>query len=369
MRIDLVRVYRCFIMVIFLFFLCACEKSHQLSDDQEKDKGLNSKDYLQKSIQPTDIEDNFFQNVVGWYDSTSLLYIMNKPNASEVIRYDIFTGESSTLLSTEDPIIQVIPNYNRTFFLVHTSPNQYKAILLYVDEKGNEVFKWDTGANELHVSWNPFKESQSMITVFNEDWAYKNYLVDVENKSIKEIMIKAPFVQWEDEQKVMYLKWSEYEPELSTKLYLYDLENKTEKQIANHVIGFLNSGSHLIYLEENREEKGSGQYVFVNHNNLDKLSRIEVPLISQYSQWLFPYNTISVRDREFYTFFPVDIENDEISFDLVRVQMDSGKIQKLIRNVPNEPITISPEGQYILYGYRFEKLIDLSDMTIKNIIQ
>ncbi|WP_044894422.1 hypothetical protein [Bacillus alveayuensis] len=362
----------CIVLLVFLFWLTACEASHQLGEKEKQQNGNgneNNQKETETTIYPIDIDEQFFQNIAGWYDESNILYIQNKPNLSEIIRYNLFNGQSSTFFVANTPIMQVVPSPDRNIFLVHLSPNHYQATILFIDRHGNELFKWEVGSYELHFAWNPYHSQQILVTSFLEDWSFETYLIDLAEQRIEKNVVEAPFVQWSNQHQFTYIKWDEEEPELSAPLFLYDLLDRNEKKIADHVIGHVSAGPFLLYLQENLDEKGKGQYVFLRFKDLQKLSFFDVSLISEYSGWLFPYFDVFNKRDEFYTFVPMDTTENNTSFHLINIQIKTGKKNELVKNIANEPISISPSGQYILYGYRFEKLIDIKDRKMINLIQ
>ena len=53
-------------------------------------------------------------------------------------------------------------------------------------------------------------------------------------------------------------------------------------------------------------------------------------------------------------------ENIHCKFDLVKVDLFSGKQEIIIENVANEPILPSPDGDLVLSGFQFENVIQVN---------
>ncbi|WP_243290550.1 hypothetical protein [Bacillus sp. FJAT-47783] len=358
----------CVFFIVLAFLLVACE-SHQLLEDQKAEGQKENGAKEDKKILPLTVDEDYFQQVVGWFDHETILYINNKPNTSEIVRYNFVLGTSTTFFQSESPIIQVVPNEDRELFFIHVSPNNYEAHTMVVNRKGEILFEWDVSSFDLIVSWNPFNTSQLFVTAFYEDWTYDTYFINVFEKDIQENVIDVPFIQWADQSKVAYIKWNNDEPEISGPFYLLNLADRTEQLIAQNVIGHVHYPSGVIYLQENPLENGSGTYKFLNLRTMKATEQMEVPLVSQYSQWLFPYYELDKKGEHFYTFIPLDTMEEEPSFQLSKINIETGHQSQVISNLVNEPISLSPDGNYLLYGFRFEKLVNLDEKKVFDIIK
>ena len=366
-----------FVMCFPILLLSSCE-FHQLTNEKKqvtKEKKMETEfdnfkaeQNLLENIQPIEAEENTFQNITGWFHETAVLYIKNLEDRSEVICHDLQSGKDELFFQTKHPIIQTVPNDRRTIFLIHSSPETNQAILTFVNTEGEELFHWEINAFELQYTWNPYNEKELMVTAFAEDWSYKTYLLDLKEKKVVDSPYQIPFFQWTDEDRITYVKWNNDEPELSAPLYEANLMKHHEKKIADHVIGNGNFSSIVMYLQENQQEKGFGQYVFINSSSKKVLSTFRVPLASDYSQWIFPYYDFNAQNQQFYTFVPVAKSQDG-SFELQRFNLITKKKETIFKNVTNDPILISPSGHYALYGPRLEKIMDLSKEKIQEIVK
>ena len=55
-------------------------------------------------------------------------------------------------------------------------------------------------------------------------------------------------------------------------------------------------------------------------------------------------------------------------FQLMKFDADANQVQEIMGGLKNEPLSCSPDGSYCLYGYNFEKLIDLNKKKIMKLI-
>jgi len=97
------------------------------------------------------------------------------------------------------------------------------------------------------------------------------------------------------------------------------------------------------------------------YDKLDEKADISLPRLSNYSDWLIPYS--DMKDEKLFTFYPEssgDATNYTNGFSLVSIDTASGKQQKVIKEgLENEPISISPDGKWSLYGFYLEGIINL----------
>jgi hypothetical protein len=69
--------------------------------------------------------------------------------------------------------------------------------------------------------------------------------------------------------------------------------------------------------------------------------------------------------NHFYTF---EINDEKTSFSLLSFDLKTKEKKTLIENIDNLPIKLSPNGEYAIYGARYEKIIHLTDKTMKELV-
>ena len=55
-------------------------------------------------------------------------------------------------------------------------------------------------------------------------------------------------------------------------------------------------------------------------------------------------------------------------FDLVRFHLDSGKEEVIFTGIVNEPLSCSPSGEMFMYGYQFEKVLNIETKEIIDLV-
>lgn len=69
------------------------------------------------------------------------------------------------------------------------------------------MFQEEMPSYELTYTWNKFNENDLLMTSFSEDWSYQVYQVNIEEKKIKKIEVKEPFVQWQSATTILFQDW------------------------------------------------------------------------------------------------------------------------------------------------------------------
>lgn len=355
------------IFVVFMIALYACE-SHQPNGEGKPNDHREGQLQKEREIQPAKVESEYFQQVAGWFDQETIIYIRNMSQGAEMILYNLYNGQAQTFFRANAPIVQIIPNKDLELFFIQTTPSNYEAQIIVINRNAEIVYEKSFSSFDVFMKWNPYQVNQFFLTTFYEDWSYDTYMIDVNAGEEKKNIIPVPFIEWAGPNQVAYIDWNNEEPELSASLYTMDIEEQTKELISNDVIGHAHSQSYTIFLKEDVMAVAHG-VLAVNHNEMDEIQfELNVPLVSQYSQWLFPYYEINDVDQLFYTFLPVDIIDERPSFHLKRIDLEAKSESTVIENIANEPIELSPNGEFLLYGYRLEKLIDLKNEKIISII-
>lgn len=370
------RIMKLFIGFLLLLLFSACE-SHQLKSGEkvaqtdkknEKEAVKEKTEHELQSLQPIEINSQSFQTISAWFDEASVLYINNDEHGSEVIRHNLESGSDTIFYQTNDPIVQLAENPDRTIFLLHSTSSSRQAALMFVDKNGNELFRWEIPAFDLQYIWNPYHQSELFVTAFAEDWSYTSYIVDAKEQKVVKSPYQIPFIQWSGKQRFTYIHWNNDEPELSAPLYEVDLQNKKVEKLAEHAIGNGNMSSFIMYLEEDQDNKGFGRYVFLRSSSKQKVFTKRAPLASDNAQWVFPFYGYDKTKHFVYVFIPNKPMETGL-FKLIQINPLSGRETPILSNVSNYPIKLSPSGRYALYGPRLENLIDVKKRKVFSIIQ
>lgn len=349
-----------------------CNPSHQPEQNNEP----SSKREPQKSEQKVDnrnvkklkvplkLNENIFHSVSDWKSDEEILYITNNIDGSEIYTYNIFTGETSLFFESISPIVQVKANNDHSLFVVHTSPTSYQAELILLNSEAEIVHRAKTDSYELQYTWNPFNQNQLFVTSFNEDWTYQTYQLNVAEKEFIKSKIDIPFIQWLPNNEISYLKWDQDAPSLTAPLYIYDMETQQETLISSEVVSNTNFVNNLTTFEL-IDQNGSAVVRFYDLAELEQLKEMPTRLVSLYSEWAIPNHDMDNKANIFYMF---EVNEKKTSFSLISFDLGTGEKEKLFDNVENLPFKLSPNGEFALYGARYEKIIYFTDKSINELV-
>ncbi|MDX8359601.1 MULTISPECIES: hypothetical protein [Bacillaceae] len=322
------------------------------------------------AIQPIDVDERSIQTVGDWYDDTTILYITNENEGSTVYKHNIYSGKKEQLYKSSSEISTIKGNHNQSYFLLHTLPTTYEAELVIVDKEGKEVFKWATGSYELNYEWNPYNPELLYVTTFFADWSFETYLLNVSKQSVQENTIDIPFIQWAGIEEVTYLKWNQDEPSYSAPLYEQNLQTKQGRHLIEDVSMYATTNNLLMTITTDGDS--IAYYSFYQVSPINKMTQMEIPLLALYSQWFFPYFDFIESKDEFITFAPYGSGNYDSyhdDFELITYSVLTGEKKSILSNIANLPINMSPNGELCLYGYYNEKIINLNDKNIYELVQ
>ncbi|WP_410888261.1 hypothetical protein [Neobacillus sp. 211] len=361
-------------LIFLILILSACAQKEQLKQKvtakSEKPKtpatALGNEWKL-----PISIPEGEFYKFVGWLSGTQVLYITNLEQTSSVYQYNLLTGKSELIYKSEYPIVNVQISPSKKRMLIHTSPSSYEGIVTIIDIKGKEQLKKSFASYELAFEWNPYKESEILVTKFNEDWSFQVLLLDLNKSNITELTLPQPFIKWKGENEVAFINWDENNPSLFAPLIDRSLENGMEKTLFSSVIDFSEFRDLLVTVSVNEQDQSMANYSFFD-KEMKKLFTFSIPQLTNYSDWLIPFYDYNEQKGQFFTFSPVtsgEADSYTEGFQLLSYNPKNGSSSLIMDGLENEPIHLSPSGDALLYGNQFEKIIDIKAKKIYELIK
>ncbi|MBT2726541.1 hypothetical protein J7E63_06290 [Bacillus sp. ISL-75] len=320
---------------------------------------------------PISIPDGEFYKFVGWLSGTQVLYITNLEQTSSVYQYNLLTGKSELIYKSEYPIVNVQISPSKKRMLIHTSPSSYEGVVTIIDIKGKEQLKKSFASYELAFEWNPYKESEILITKFNEDWSFQVLLLDLNKSNTTELTLPQPFIKWKGENEVAFINWDENNPSLFAPLIDRSLENGMEKTLFSSAIDFSEFRNLLVTVSVNEQDQSMANYSFFD-KEMKKLFTFSIPQLTNYSDWLVPFYDYNEQKGQFFTFSPVtsgEADSYTEGFQLLAYNPKNGSSSIIMDGLENEPILLSPTGDALLYGNQFEKIIDIKAKKIYELIK
>ncbi|WP_345774257.1 hypothetical protein [Cytobacillus sp. S13-E01] len=372
--------------IFLIIVLTGCQSSHQLYEVGDMPYG-EDKDLLKspvpvrfisgkQQIQPLDINGEAFNTVGEWFDDESVLYVIDRNGGSDIYYYNLFSGKKELFYSTEFPIVTMKANENYSLFLIHTSGARNMAELIVLDKNGDKKYDWQINSFDLQYVWNPDVVDEVFVTAFLEDWTFNTFVLNVkeqeQEQAVKQYSIPEPFVQWLDQSSIAYMKWSQDEPSFRAPLYQYDFIKQKESLLLENIVYFATYKDFLLSISNDAEDNSIGVYRFYKPGSMEKLNEVKIPLLTDYSKWFVPYHEYVTSKKQFYTFEPSESASYDTyikKFELVSYSIESEETEVILSKTDNLPINCSPNGYFCLYGYQFEKLIDINGKEIKELIK
>ncbi|XYJ23647.1 hypothetical protein ACSE3M_02090 [Bacillus velezensis] len=333
----------CVLLSAFVLCLAACEPSHQ-----QQDTGVSAKSAEQKIVPLSKKE---AEKTEGWLDNRTILYTAHH----QLMKYDLFSGKSERLYETKGNIVNVKISRKKQLILVQvTSSGQTELVL--INKQGKRLYHKAFNSYELETAWNPYDPYQMMITVFTETWDFTAYTADMNNGILKKSPVQAPFVHWTS---LMNSNISSKEKRRKRVLYILMTCRRKRKRVLHHVIWADSRPGMTIAVRQTDQSDGDGEFLF------QKLSIRDTPLSSpkKYESFAPMEYDYDQTHKRFYIFKPEGRSYNLISFDL-----GDERERTVLKNTEMEPIQISPNGEYALYGFTYDRLISLKTGMTEPII-
>jgi hypothetical protein len=361
-------------LLVFASIFSACTQQQEAKPNPSEtiDKHNNPPSQpLEDWKLPIKIPEGEFYKIGGWFSDHQLLYITNLEQSSSIYLYDLFTGNSELLYKSEVPIVTLQISPTKKNILIQTSPSTYEGQVTILSPDGTELMKHSFPSYELAFEWNPFNESEILISSFNEDWTYTMLLLNIEQNQTSELSIPQPFIKWIGKEEIAFLNWDEVSPSLFAPLLLKKLGSDDEEVIITDVLQFSTFHNILMTVTVLDEEQLQATYTFYNKEK-EQLSSFSIPHLTMFSGWLVPYFDFNEGIGKFITLKPLkSAEADSYTegFELVSYDINSGNQNMILQGLKNEPILLSPSGEAALYGNRFEKLINFNTKKLIEIVE
>ncbi|WP_053364096.1 hypothetical protein [Bacillus sp. FJAT-27251] len=338
--------------------------SHVPNNKDEPAPGLSGK----APVLPVDVEGDFFK-AIGWLDDRTILYITNVSEGSNLYRYDIFDGKSTLLYESPHIAVTAEISPGKKQVLIHSAPSSHEAELAFINPDGEELFKTRLPSFELAFEWNGEAEEKVLVSAFKEDWSYQVYILDIGNENISEVDLDPPFAIWPAEEEIYYLDWDNTGPALHAPLKKRILGTQTEHTILGGVHHLEGSGNLVLAVQTSETDSGMAAYHFIDSRSGERNS-FEVMQLSAFSGWLVPFYDFDTA-KSFVYFRPLYSGEADLygaGFTLSSYSLEEGTEKTLMEGMENEPINCAPDGKYCLYGFQLEKLINLEDKQIIDLI-
>ncbi|QOR65518.1 hypothetical protein IM538_17140 [Cytobacillus suaedae] len=369
-------------LMFTVIFITGCQSSHQLYEvsdmphKEEKDvlKGQVPAPFFSTSQQifSLDMNGEAFNTVGEWFDDESVLYIVDKDGGSDIYYYHLFTGEKKLFYHTDAPIVTMKANEDHSLFLIHASSERNAAELFVVNKEGEKVYDWKINSFDLQFVWNPNVLDEIFVTAFLEDWSFSTFVLEIGEETMTPYTVNEPFVQWFDKQSISYMRWNQEEPVFSAPLYTFNFETNEESLLLEDVISFTTFKDVLFTVSNDKVQTTKGIYSLYDIGTMDKKKEIMVPLLTTYSRWYVPYHDYVTNQKKFYSFLPGESASYDTytgKFELIAFSLEADESETILSSIDSLPINFSPNGYYCLYGYQYEKVIDVKAKEVKELIQ
>ncbi|MCM3765274.1 hypothetical protein [Neobacillus niacini] len=320
---------------------------------------------------PIAVAEGEFYKSAGWLADNDILYITNLEQTSSLYRYQLFTGKSELIYKSNAPIVNAQISSSKEYILIHSSPSSYEGIVTIIDTTGSVLASQSIASYELLFDWNPYNDSEVLISKFNEDWSFEVLLLDTQKATISKLSLPQPFVKWTGNHKYGFLNWDDNNPSLYAPLIEMEIGQDEGSTLFPAIIQFSPYQDILLTISANATENPQATYAFFD-GEMKEVFSFTSPLLSRFSDWLIPFYDYYASGSQFAALKPkisgeADAYMDGFDLEFYNLKKHSSKV--IMSGLENEPIQFSPSGDALLYGNRFEKIIDVSKRKILDLIK
>ncbi|WP_034550388.1 hypothetical protein [Carnobacterium funditum] len=350
------------LMLLFcVFFLISCSKASTIPEKKEKEKVLHEL--------PLEYEN--FRKIIGWVSDEEVLVHAVKEKRDMLYLFNLFNGKLTTVYEADAIILTAVISEDKQKIFIQTVGEDNRELKI-INLSGTIEQKTTIQTNGyLNINWNPVDQNNLFISYYKHEeemivqkWDIKtNQITDVKSSSLTPIWYSANLYLYVDNLNDFSLQ--------TGNLYMGDIRTKKVTQIRSQVADFyLNNDTFITFSPSDFSKDElllNRQYPFMVDNGF-----ITIPKVSMNDRLVFPYLTQSSREQAIYGIFAKNSTQLEIKsgdFQFSKLNFDTQKIEPIIDLPDNAPISISKDGNYSLYGWRYEYMIDLEKQKLYPLIQ
>ena len=356
------------LLLLFLLVFVGCEKEKssisQPPVNQNTKVEINSQILTARDLKenlPIPIEEGEFEKVYGWMDGRTIVYSTNIQNYSNVYAYDLAEGKNRLIKKVESSISSLHISPSGEYLLIRSPVSPTEMMISVIQKSGEELYSEKIEASDVAIEWNLYNEQRVLISTFTEDWQSQSFDLSIADKKRTEIEVSNPFSYWYGENGLIYLNWNQNDLSLFANVFTKDLSSQVEKEVLSSIFQMDTFKRSIMTIKIDQDPLSEASYHFYDQE-LKSIGSFKTPVLTRFSDWLIPYYDYNEKKNTFISFQP--IENGEVStynqgFQLFKYELNRNEKKSIMEGLENEPLSCSPEGDICLYGYYFEKLIDL----------
>ena len=342
------------LMIICCLFLTAC------AQPKEKNPSASlSNQAIQAKILPIERALYPFVEIEGFLSEDTILVSRQNGDMYELLRRNQISGQEHIIFQTVAPIISCDISPDASKIIIQESGNENASKIQVIDVNGDILWENMFEATEIQWYFNPFRETELYIQLFQPDWSYETRIIDLESQTMRVVEFDQTFFQWKSADEIVYLDWAKDTPATTASLVLRNLKTDATEVVKENCFAFTIEGkvwNIFQVIESENQEKMRIQSILLDENK--EIFAYEAPLEESFSENLqvpsFVYSPY-VQGLLFY-----EQANGEPNLFL-----GTGNQMKKIRQPFQGVLPIHPQmnGKYILVGYQNEWLLQLDTMT------
>ncbi|MGP7816235.1 YqgU-like beta propeller domain-containing protein [Niallia sp. 01092] len=350
------------LFLIFTLVLSGCSPKQKVTTSQEEEKDIPKKEQKEKPLlPPAKIIKGEFVQVAGWLSDKNIAYIAKVENGYQLYAYELFTGEYSKLFQTKSEMVNVKISPNLERILIYTATSDDAGEITIIDNSGKQLYTTSLASYDADFVWNPYNEMELFVSTFTDDWKSDVYLLSLSQKQLIPLQGMNPFSQWLQKEELAYLDWEKDDTSFHAPIKTKNLQTKNETVYNLDDVYSMHVFERLVLtISTDPQNIENAVYTFYQHD-FHKTSSFTIPHLSKFADWLVPF--FDLKDDAFYTFIPKKsghAESYNEGFDFISIDSKTGLRKKIVQQpIDNQPIQLSPNNDWCLYGHYQEKMINV----------
>lgn len=352
-----------FIFTCLGLFLFACSDQENAANGEEEIE--------EATLQLVNLEHDQFQKVAGWIGPETVVLHTGDMDRHELHLYNVISGEIEELYEERGYIlsIELNPVTRDILFQIVTDEGVFLKIVNSsgevshskpIDYNGYVSLDWNRVNTDLifisHYHYSLEEESEDILV---QIW-------DIEADTLTERAISSMYPKWYTSNVYVYIDELE-----GQNLYIGDIREEEEDLVINRdVVDFFMHQDTFVGVVES-DINDTEVHLFHEYPFLVGDSVITIPKITMNEMPLKPHLTQSNRDGDVYGVIPqeaVTLEESLGEFSLERLDFEEQEKEEIISLPYDAPIALSPEEDFILFGWRFEYIIDLENREMHSLL-